>query len=158
VATPSYNSLSFQALLLASIGLLLAEKTASKASIIGWLLIGVGGWLTFMAKPTSAATLGFVISICLPLTNKLNFRLLGISIVTAIILLIASAWVIDGSVIIFIERLKNGLEAVRLINARQLDMFRIDDALMDRKEQFFLVLACVISFGATCLIASKKKN
>lgn len=157
LATPSYNSLIFQALLVASIGLLLAQKSVSPISITGWILIGVGGWLAFMAKPTSAVALGLVISVCLPLTGKFNTRLLSISLLTALILLIASAWVIDGSVIVFIERLRGGLETVRLLDAGQIHMFRIDDLLMPHKEQYLLIFATVITFVALFFTASEKK-
>ena len=157
LATPSYNSLNFQALLLSSIGFLLAEKTVSPVSITGWLLIGIGGWLSFMAKPTSAAALGLVIGVCLLLTSKFNLRLIVISLVTATALLIASAWVIDGSPVIFIERLRGGVEAFRLLGAGHIDMFRIDGLFMEGKELIFLAFSSAITFGAICLTAAKNK-
>jgi len=157
LATPSYNSLIFQALLIASIGLLLADKTVSLSSIIGWILIGAGGWLTFMAKPTSAAALALVISICLPLTGKFNLRLLSVAVLTAITLLITSAWVIDGSFIVFINRLKGGVEAIRLLDAGQMNMFRIDKLLTGDKERGFLVFFSVIIFAVTWLAASEQR-
>ena len=160
LATPSYNSLTFQALLLSSIGLLLAEKTVSPVSITGWVLIGVGGWLVFMAKPSSAIALGLVSSVCLLLTSKFNLRLIAISLLTATALLIASAWVIDGSLIIFIERLRGGVEALGLLHAKYSlsDILRIDDLLMGRKAQIFLAFSSAITFGAICLAASKKRT
>jgi len=157
LATPSYNSLIFKALLLSSIGLLLAEKSISKISITGWLLIGVGGWLAFMAKPTSAAALSGVTCICLLLTSKFNCRLLAIALLTATALLIASAWVIDGSLVIFIDRLRAGLEAVRILGAGQMNMFRIDNLLMSSKEKFILAFFSASTFGAICLAASGGK-
>lgn len=157
LATPSYNSLVFQALLLASIGLLLAEKTVSLVSIAGWILIGVGGWLAFMAKPTSAAALGLVISICLPLTGKFNFRLFSISLLTAIVLLMASAWVIDGSLFMFIERLRGGVEAVQLLGAGQMDILRIDGLLIGHNERVFLVFLVPLSWGLLILLRQKKE-
>lgn len=158
LATPSYNSLTFQALLLSSIGLLLAEKTISPASVTGWLLLGIGGWLTFMAKPTSAAVLAVVIIICLLFASKFNFRLLCVALMTAIVLLITSALMIDGSLIIFIERLRGGVEAFRLLDAGHMSMFRIDAFLMSRKEKFFLVFFCAITYGATCLVTTGNKT
>ena len=158
LSTPSYNSLSFQALLLSSIGLLLAEKTISPVSITGWLLMGVGCWLSFMAKPTSAAALGLLIGICLLLTSKFNLRLIVISLLTAAALLIVSAWVIDGSLVIFIKRLRDGVEVYRLLGAGHIDMFRIDGLFMERKELIFLALSIAITFGAICLTAAKNKT
>lgn len=158
LATPSYNSLNFQALLLSSIGFLLAEKNISSVSITGWLLIGVGGWLTFMAKPTSAVALGLVISACILLTGKINIRLLSISLLTAAALLIASAWVIDGSLVIFIERLRTGVEMISLLGSGQLDMFRIDDLKMARNEHIFLIFSGVFVFLGIYLVASEKNS
>lgn len=157
LATPSYNSLIFKAMLLSSIGLLLAEKAISKISITGWLLMGVGGWLAFMAKPTSAAALGVVTSICLLLTRKFNFRLIAISLLTATTLLIASAWVIDGSLVVFIERLRAAAEAVSLLAAGHTAMFRIDEFLMSEREEYFLAFSGAITFGAVCLATSGSK-
>jgi hypothetical protein len=157
VATPSYNSLVFQALLLTSIGLLLAEKTVSLVSIIGWLLIGIGGWLTFMAKPSSAAALALLVSICLPLTNKFNVRLFGISLLTAVVLLIATAWIIDGSLAIFIDRLKNGIEVVRLLDAGQFNMLRFDNLKMGEKEQYLLIFVSIATFLLMYFSNSQKK-
>ena len=159
LATPSYNSLTFQALLLSSIGLLLAEKIVSPVSITGWLLIGVGGWLVFMAKPSSAVALSLFISVCLLLTSKFNFRLIAISLLTATALLVASAWVIDGSLVIFIERLRGGVEASRLLGAGHFfNMFRIDNLLLGRKAQISLAFSIAFTFGAICLTNSKKKT
>jgi hypothetical protein len=157
LATPSYNSLVFQALLIVSIGFLIAEKKASPQSIAGWILIGVGGWLAFMAKPTSAAALSVVISLCLPLTGKFNLRLLIISILTSTILLMTSAWVIDGSLIIFFDRLRGGVEAFSFVGAKHFDMLRIDELLLGRKESLFLIFSSVIIFGTLYLSDSEKK-
>lgn len=55
--TPSYNSLALQALLISATGLILADKSFNRKSIIGWILISIGGWLAFMAKPTTAFVL-----------------------------------------------------------------------------------------------------
>jgi hypothetical protein len=67
--TPSYNWLSFQSLLITAIGLLLAEKHFSGLSVVGWLLVATGGWLAFMAKPTTAAALGLSSAVYLLLSG-----------------------------------------------------------------------------------------
>jgi hypothetical protein len=109
--SPSYNSLAMQSLLIAAIGLLLAKKDPSRSSLLGWGLIGLGGWLAFMAKPTTAAGLGVVSGLYLFAAGKLNFRLLVLSLTTAVGLLLCSALAIDGSILGFVERLKNGAES-----------------------------------------------
>ena len=116
LSTPGYNSLAFQALLLSATGLVLAEKRVSLRSVLGWLLIGLGGWLAFMAKPTTAAAMGLCVLVYLPLAGKFDIRLLAISTATALGLVVASAFAIDGSVIAFVARLRGGLELAGMLN------------------------------------------
>ena len=127
--TPSYNWLAFQALLVSAIGLLLADKKASTESFAGWLLLGVGGWLAFMAKPTTAVALGLCSGLYLLASGKLNARLLATSLLTAFGLLFLSALIIDGSIINFIDRLKEGMKLAELLGAghKFSQLFRLDD-------------------------------
>ena len=60
--TPNYNSLAFQSLIVAAIGMLLAKNNFSKSSIVGWTLIGIGGGFAFLAKPPTAGMLVFLIA------------------------------------------------------------------------------------------------
>lgn len=52
--SPSYNSLALQALCVVGAGLALALFTDGRRALVGWALIGAGGMLTFLAKPTTA--------------------------------------------------------------------------------------------------------
>jgi hypothetical protein len=110
IQTPSYNSLSLQALLIVATGLLLAKPSASPASISGWALIGAGGWLAFMAKPTTALAAAGISAVYLYAAAKLNGRLLLLSMVIAVSLLGLSALMLDGSVTAFGDRLRLGAE------------------------------------------------
>jgi len=115
--TPSYNTLAFQALLVTATGLLLASKHFSSSSVLGWFLIGVGGWLAFMAKPTTAAALAVCTGFYLLFARKLSFRLLAMSIAAAAGFTALAAYIIDGSIIAFIDRLKDGAEMSRTLDA-----------------------------------------
>jgi hypothetical protein len=112
--TPSYNSLAFQGLLVITIGLLLAEKLAYWESNLGWVLIGLGGWLAFVAKPSTAAAAGVAVILYLLLAGKLTLRLLVAPLIF-LLLLVFSALAIDGSVIAFIERNQGDLELAKLL-------------------------------------------
>lgn len=112
--TPSYNSLAFQGLLVITIGLLLAEKSTYWESNLGWVLIGLGGWLAFMAKPTTAAAAGVAVILYLLLAGKLTLRLM-VAPLSFLLLLAVSAFAIDGSVISFVERNQGDLELGRLL-------------------------------------------
>jgi hypothetical protein len=138
--TPSYNSLVFQSLLIASIGLCLAEAKPSPASTAGWILIGIGGGLTFLAKPTSAAALGILMLGSLTLAGKLNWRMLAISVLICILLLSVVAWVIDGSVIKFVQDLFQSAASSRLLfGDNRDDILRLDP--LDLKADDLRILA-----------------
>lgn len=107
--TPSYNSLTFQGLLVAATGLFLADNSFSRASIVGWILIGIGGWLTYLGKPTSAAALAVLTAIYLILSGRIRIKQLAIAIGTALSLLALTAIMIDGSIPCFVDRNSEGL-------------------------------------------------
>lgn len=126
--TPSYNWLAFQSLLLCATGFLLAEKNNTKSSVIGWLLIGVSGWLAFMAKPSTAVALGLCTLLYLLAAKKMSMRLLATSLAATFFLLVLSAFVMDGSVAGFIYRIKDGADFAALLGAGHTlsSIFRVD--------------------------------
>jgi hypothetical protein len=107
--TPSYNTLAFQGLMVAATGLFLADRSSTRASIAGWILIGVGGWLTFLGKPTSAAALAVLAAIYLILSGNIRIKQLAIALGTALGLLALTAIMIDGSIQGFVDRNREGL-------------------------------------------------
>ncbi len=115
--TPSYNYLNLQGLMIFAFGMLLADKKTTNSSLIGWTLIGIGGFLTFMAKPSTAIALVVYSIIFLPLLNKMNFRLASYSLLIALSLLWFSAILIDGSIIFFFDRLEQSYKMTGLLNA-----------------------------------------
>ena len=158
--TPSYNSLGFQALMITTTGILLSKRVVDAKSILGWILIGVGGWLAFMAKPTTAAALGVAAGLYLPLASKLNIRLGLVTLATFIVLLIASAWVIDGSVMAFIERLRSGLELVGFLDGGHSfsNIIRIDDFILSKRAGVILVTGTALAFLSALFLMSDSKR
>lgn len=157
--TPSYNSLALQALLVAATGLLLADKKASRASIAGWFLLGVGGWLAFMAKPTTAAALGLCISFYLLAAGKFSVRLLVISLATAVGLLVLSALTIDGSIIAFIDRLKGGTELLKILGGGHTlaQLLRLDEFQLGGRAKLILIASTAVIFSAAYFFQAKTK-
>lgn len=157
IPTPSYNSLALQALLITAVGLLLAEEETSSASITGWLLIGIGGWLAFMAKPTTAAALGVCSVIYLLLAGKLGVRLLAISLATALTLLVLSALAIDGSISGFIDRLKGGVDAGNALVGGPItkQLLRLDDFYLGEKAKTLLMVGTILFSSASYLTRAK---
>jgi hypothetical protein len=148
--TPSYNSLALQALLITSIGLLLAEKNVKHKSACGWIIIGVGGWLTFMAKPSTAVALAVGVFLYLLLSRKFSVRLFSLAAASAIVPLLASALLIDGSIPDFVQRIQLGVEfGQRLLgSAHALNpVVRIDDFQLSKEAK----LAILFVLGASLL-------
>ncbi len=158
--TPSYNSLALQALLVTSIGLVLAGKAAHRTSIVGWMLIGVGGWLAFMAKPSTALALAVGVFIYLLLSRKFSVRMLALAAASAIALLLTSALLIDGSVLRFVERLQLGVEfGKHLAGGHALtQILRVDDFFLYERFNHAILLVFSVLFIAlwSMCIGSKK--
>ena len=146
LVTPSYNSLALQASLVVGTGLMLCDRRPSAVSLLGWVLLGLGGWLAFMAKPSTAAALGIVALVYLLLARKFQLWLAAASILTALLLLGASAWAIDGSPQRFVQRLAAGLEMIRLMGVEQpwYRLFRVDSFRIGGGESLVLVVILVL--------------
>jgi hypothetical protein len=155
--TPSYYSLTLQSLLIAAIGLLLCGAKPSASSIAGWLLVGVGGWLAFMAKPTTAGALAACAFAYLLVAGKLNLRLLAIAAATSVALLCLSAWAIDGSIPVFIERLRAGVETAEILGGGHTlaQLLRIDSFQLGLKAKLLFLMAMSLAAGAAWLSQAK---
>jgi hypothetical protein len=92
--TPSYNSLTFQAVLIASIGFLLSEKNTSLQSNFGWFCIGVGGGLAFLAKPPAALGLAVLAFWYLSVSRKISWRGIFVAGASVLALLLISIFLI----------------------------------------------------------------
>lgn len=158
--TPSYNSLALQSLLISTAGLILADKSAQRASIIGWVLIGVGGWLAFMAKPSSALALAVGVFIYLLIARKISIRMLALAIVCSLALLLISALLIDGSILLFLKRIQLGVELIGYLGGGHStsQILRIDQFQLGEKLKTTILLvsgALLLSLWSMC--AKNKK-
>jgi len=126
--TPNYNSLALQALLLAAFGLLMACRSAGWKNITGWTLLGVAGWLAFMAKASTAVALTLGVLLYLLVARKLVNRGVLLAIITALSFLAISAILIDGSVSGFVQRLQKAVEFGQLLGSGHTvtEILRID--------------------------------
>ena len=123
----SYNSLSFQGLTIICIGLILANKYLTRKSIFGWILIGIGGWLTLMGKPTTAVNLGLLSILFLLFSGKLRFSLLFIAMITALTAIVCFGYVVDDGLMNLYLRYKGGVEIANLFQANSKSIFRLED-------------------------------
>jgi len=114
--TPSYNWLALQGLMVACTGLLLAPPDVERPRALQpsvW--IGVGGWLTFLAKPPTAAGLALCALIYLVFFRKPAWRTLLLSGVVAMLLLFGTALAIDGSLVGFANRYLTGVRLAEVM-------------------------------------------
>lgn len=159
VITPSYNSLALQALLLASIGLLAAGKKSTVASVSGWIMLATGGWLAFMAKPSTALALAIGAFVYLLFSRKFTIRLALLATVVAAFLLFLSALLIDGSAGGFEQRLRLGIEFNQLLGGGHslMQILRVDDFQLGENAKRTMVLVGIASFlAAGSLIAGNR--
>jgi hypothetical protein len=164
LTTPNYRTLALQGILVAMTGLLLAVRDGLRTPLVGGALLGVGGWLIFMAKPTSAAAMAASLAIYLVLGRELWRRHIQIAILFAVAvaigLLLASAFVIDGSVIRFVGRLRTGLDYIQLVGAGYAtgELFRIDDFSLTSLQQKLLTGVAGLTIACSVLAASNNSR
>lgn len=111
--TPHYHSLTLKGFLVLSIGVLILE---SHKKLIGCILISCGALMVFMGKPSSAALLAFVMFFYL-ITKKNSFNLIFLCSAFSSVLIFICSFLIDGSLILFIERIFLEIQHFQLLKA-----------------------------------------
>lgn len=115
IPTPSYNSLAFQALLIAGIGLLLVDAKVSGWRIFGWQAVGLAVYLAFMAKPTTAVALIFVAGLYFLRRPRAYLLPAALACCTAIAFILMYGSFVHGSVAAFFAELNEGASFARRI-------------------------------------------
>lgn len=149
--TPGYNSLTFQALLITTIGVLLLPRNGSSCSLSSAILVGLGGWLAFMSKPTTAMILAVLVPLSMAIAGRLSIKWLLQAAIVSFIGLLVNALLIDGSVLKFMHRMIEGAEFVSTLGHKghgfqksiRLDWFRVDTV--------FIYVSLAIIVAATLL-------
>ncbi|GAA3524017.1 hypothetical protein GCM10022234_20630 [Aeromicrobium panaciterrae] len=113
VITPSYNSLALQGVMVTMLGVALVEERWW-----AWALIGLGGVIALLAKPTTALALAALVLLCLFAMRTFRWR--GALVVGAVAVgtLAACALAIDGSLVEFWQRTADGADQMKLLDAR----------------------------------------
>jgi hypothetical protein len=99
--TPNYNLLNYIAIIIIATGVLILLKntntTKNKIST-GWLVIGIGGYLSFMAKAQTSAFLGLIVFIWAFISKNFNVKgILSAFCIALGLILLSSLWT-DGSI------------------------------------------------------------
>lgn len=157
--TPSYNWLAFQALMMTAIGLLLSRRTFGLIAAVGWLLIALGGWLAFMAKPTTAAIAGLLAFLYLLVTKRLSIALVAVVAFIFCGLLATTALVLDGSLSGFLERFSVGLERAGSYGMGHTlsAIFRVDPLPLDWEVLKVMAIGCLAIISSASLITSENR-
>ncbi|MGY4183224.1 hypothetical protein ACVIHH_008515 [Bradyrhizobium sp. USDA 4518] len=156
-ASPSYYTLTFQSLLIVMIGLLLADQPGRVRQLLGWILVGVGGWCCFMAKPTTAVAIAFVVVLyVIVLRRKSLLPMLGAGLV-ALALLILTAHLIDGGIAGLVSRMVNSAELEILLGAGHdvSRIFRIDWLATSRSQ---IAIAVLVATALLSILLGSKHN
>lgn len=143
--TPSYYALAFQSLLIIMIGLLVADRPGRMRQVLGWTLVGVGGWCCFMAKPTTAAAIALIVMLyVVVLRRKSLLPMLGAALV-ALALLIMTAYLIDDGITGLVTRMVSSAEMEILLGSGHevFRSFRIDWLATSRSQVAIAVLLAV---------------
>ncbi|GLR90998.1 hypothetical protein [Bradyrhizobium iriomotense] len=154
--TPSYYTLTFQSLLMVMIGLLMADRPGRIGQVLGSILVGVGGWCCFMAKPTTAAAIALVVMLyVVVLRRKSLLPMLGAALI-AFVLLMVTAYLIDGSMTGLVTRMVKSAEGMTLLGSGHnvSRILRIDSLATSRSQLAIAVLMAIaillsIFMGAT---------
>lgn len=108
--TPTHYSLTFQSLLLVMIGLLLADSPRRMRPLLGWILVGLGGWFCFMGRPPAAAAIALVVVLyVVVLRRKSLLPMLGAALL-ALALLSITAYLVDGGITELVTRIVDSAE------------------------------------------------
>ena len=151
LVTPSYNSLNLQAIFLALAGLFAIHGGGGREALIGSMLVGAGGWLVFMAKPSSAALLAVSVSAIFLIERKFTATHYVLAFATAAVLLTLAALAIDGSIGGFANRILQGLQLSALNESGHSikEIFRIDELQLthNMKLQIAMLTCAAVLLG-----------
>jgi hypothetical protein len=124
--TPSYNWLALVSVLIVATGLLHAAVNAGERganlydnlSLFGYgLLVGIGGGLSFMAKPTTAAILAIIFIYFIGITSlRRRWKAFAaVSIISSTIFILSHAFIFENGMSLFYAELRDGLELSKLL-------------------------------------------
>lgn len=151
--TPNYYILNIQSVLMVMIGLLLADRPGRIRQVFGWILVGVGGWCCFMAKPTTAAAVALLVMLYVIIFRRKSLLPMCGAALVALAMLIVTAYLIDGGINGLVSRMVNSAKMEVLMGSgHEVSlMFRIDRLPIGRSQ---LAIAVFISIALSILMGS----
>lgn len=156
LASPNYNTLNLQGLLVAATALLIIGRKPGVPPTYAIVLLAVGGWITFLAKPSSAALLGPVALLYLLAVQQIRLRTLTLALVLSLALLLLASVAIDGSPVTFLQRLQRAAVLPAVLDPRYSmgNLFRFSWPSMSNGQWTLLVAsAATLAF---CILVSTR--
>lgn len=146
MVAPSYNSLALQGTLViaaATLRLLTAPPRLELPALLG---IGLGGWVVFMAKPTTAALLALALLALLVACHERWLRAVVVAGGAASSLLLATAVALDGSPAAFAQRLLHAAQQAGAQDSRYsaAGLFRMELPRVDAGLVLFAVAVALL--------------
>ncbi len=127
LVTPSYNSLTVQAALVVAAGAVAVwggeaspdagRPPRSGGALAGAVVLGVGGALMVLTKPTTAVAMALIVAVTLLLGRRLTPSVVAVTVAAAAGTLLVAALLMDGSPAAFADRLREGAEDYRVLGA-----------------------------------------
>lgn len=156
--TPSYYALAFRSVLMVMIGLLIAERPGRIHQVFGWILVAVGGWCCFMAKPTTAAAIALVVMLHVVVLHRKSLLAMVAAALLTLALLMVTAYLIDGGAAGLLTRMVKSAEMESMLGAgHELSrMFRINWPVTNRS-QVAIAMLVAIAFLLDVFVGSTHK-
>ena len=143
--TPSYNSLNGVAFLLVCVAVFSHPQT-ERRQMIAALLIGLGGYLSFMAKPTSAAVLGVMVLGFVWGIERWCWKSLLVAVCSAFSFLIISTCWVAGDPISFVVELRETLDFSQHPDYSFLRLIRWNSPHLDSRWRMTFGVASLLLF------------
>ena len=156
--TPSYNSLAVQSVLLATLCALKVRRVTHARDALGWAMMGLAGWLTFMAKPTTAGVFGVVMLLFLISEKRADRRGLTIAALVGGGGLLIGALTINGSVIDYGRGLVDAAQHLsQLVGPNAISIFRVDGFVGTLRVEgvAFAIATIIVCIAASCILAGR---
>ncbi len=141
--TPNYNLLNYQGMLLSAIGVLLITEEQDKKTLLGYILLSVGGTIVFFAKPSSSSMLAVVTLSYLYFMRYINFTYLFLVCVIFLVISVLLIKLISLSLHDFYSGLKISFENYQMIVSDQ-TIFRLDLYIPQYQDKIFLLFSILI--------------
>ncbi|WP_168583396.1 hypothetical protein [Gephyromycinifex aptenodytis] len=156
--TPSYNTVAFWGGLLTLTGLALAVPLGASAKgeprqLDGWLLVGIGGGVAFLGKPTAAAALALLAGFALLLSAGDRLRALlaaGLGVALSAAGLLALSGV---SPLLLARTVGQGVRSARLLGGHE-HLLRLDPLMPNAAGQAVLGQAAPVALQVCLLMAA----